>query len=102
MTTTEMNQLRPGDIVKHCHSHNRYVVTGNYGGRVTAVCSVDITNPTEWEVLNTSPTIHSHSIDDVLSKWKSDRLQHLAGGKAETVCDSGETVCDSKSKKPSK
>jgi hypothetical protein len=29
-----------------------YVLTGNYGSRATAVRTVDITNPSEWQVLN--------------------------------------------------
>jgi spermidine/putrescine-binding protein len=28
-----------------------YIVTANYGDRVTAVDTVDITNPEEWEIL---------------------------------------------------
>lgn len=48
MTDEQMNNLRPGDIVRHKSSYDAYVVTANFGGRVTAVRSVDITNPDEW------------------------------------------------------
>jgi hypothetical protein len=44
--------LSVGDVVRHCADKDTtYVVTANYGGRVTAVRSVDITNPEEWEYL---------------------------------------------------
>jgi hypothetical protein len=50
MTHEQLKALQPGDLV--CHKSNRtqvYVVTGNYGDRVTAVRSVDVTNEIEWE-----------------------------------------------------
>lgn len=48
----DINDLKPGDIVRHEGSFNRqYVVTSNYGDRATAVDSVDITNPGEWLIL---------------------------------------------------
>lgn len=51
MTREEFGKLNVGDIVGHpLHDHN-YVVTGNYGGRVTAVRTVDMTNPSEWLLL---------------------------------------------------
>ena len=46
------NGLRVGNIVKHKTSYSTYVVTSNYGERVTAVKAVDITNANEWQVLN--------------------------------------------------
>lgn len=52
MTQDELNKLNPGDIVRGKSSKELYVVTGNYGGRVTAVKTADITNPIEWEVIN--------------------------------------------------
>lgn len=51
MTTEEMKHLERGDIVKPHGDSRTFVVTGNYGGRVTAVATVDITNPPEWEVV---------------------------------------------------
>jgi hypothetical protein len=46
----ELRALKPGDLVRHISEAmpHTYVVTGNYGGRVTAVCSVDLTNASEW------------------------------------------------------
>ena len=47
----QMKYLERGDIVKHVNNSQTFVVTGNYGGRVTAVATVDITNPAEWELV---------------------------------------------------
>jgi hypothetical protein len=55
----ELSELEVGMMVRHLSKINiaSYLVTGNYGGRVTAVGSVDVTNPPEWEVLiGDSPT----------------------------------------------
>lgn len=47
-----IKKLKRGDIVRNKNGQNSYVVSANYGDRVTAICSVDITNAQEWEVLN--------------------------------------------------
>ena len=44
-------KLSQGDTVKHVTSEVTYTVMGNYGGRATAVKTMDITNPQEWELL---------------------------------------------------
>lgn len=53
MTKTQMKELGIGDLVRHkdYQDPRLFVVTGNYGGHVTAVDSVDITNPEEWDVI---------------------------------------------------
>jgi hypothetical protein len=51
MTNSEFQNLKPGDIVRGKSSNELYMVTGNYGGRVTAVKTVDMTNPPEWELV---------------------------------------------------
>jgi hypothetical protein len=48
MTQDELQHLKRGDVVRHVQTDRTYVVTGNYGTHVTAVESVDITNPVEW------------------------------------------------------
>lgn len=48
MTKEEMRELKPGDIVQSLSDGSGYVVTANYGDRITAVKTVDITNPNEW------------------------------------------------------
>ena len=45
------SDLERGDMVRHTTSPESYVVSFNYGSRVTAVTTVDLTNPKEWEVL---------------------------------------------------
>ena len=59
MTEYEFMCLQTGDIVRQKSTgdtledwlKNSYVVTANYGGRVTAVRTVDITNPGEWDLI---------------------------------------------------
>lgn len=47
---TRLSQLKTGDIIRnHMTGGKSYVITANYGNRVTAVCTVDVTNPDEWE-----------------------------------------------------
>lgn len=48
MTKEEMRHLQRGDIVRHVTSEHGVVVMENYGDRVTAVQTVDITNANEW------------------------------------------------------
>ena len=54
-TVTDLSQLKRGSIVRHVSNtgnHGKaYVVDANYGTHATAVTTIDITNPTEWEVL---------------------------------------------------
>lgn len=48
---SSLNGLTRTDMVRHkSNPLKTYVVTTNYGERVTAVDTVDITNPNEWEV----------------------------------------------------
>lgn len=51
MKHEELKRLERGDIVKHVGDPTVYVVTANYGERVTATSTVDITNPPEWEIV---------------------------------------------------
>jgi hypothetical protein len=51
-----IEELSYGDSVRHVNHEKGiltciYIVTGNFGDRATAVDTVDITNPSEWEVL---------------------------------------------------
>jgi len=54
MTPEQMKNLEPGDIVRGKLSGYGYIVTANYGERVTAVRTVDITNPDEWDIITPS------------------------------------------------
>ena len=51
MNRKEFNNLISGDIIKHKSDHKCYVITAHYGNRITAVTSVDLTNPIEWELV---------------------------------------------------
>jgi hypothetical protein len=51
MTAEELAALQPGDIVRHKCSARGLIVTANYGGRVTAVRTYEVTNPDEWDVI---------------------------------------------------
>lgn len=55
MTPERFRTLKRGDVVKHKHDSRTFVVTANYGDRVTAVSSVDMTNPHEWEAVPAEP-----------------------------------------------
>lgn len=48
MTNEEFLSLDIGDIVGSKINDTRYIVTANYGNRVTAVNTIDITNPSEF------------------------------------------------------
>ena len=52
MKPEDLKQLQPGDIVRGKSSKVSYVVTANYGTRVTAVQTADITNAKEWEIVH--------------------------------------------------
>ena len=49
-----VSELQRGDIVRHRSSGDSMVVTANYGSRVTAVRTADITNTDEWVKVSAS------------------------------------------------
>jgi hypothetical protein len=51
MTQEEFEHLEQGDIVRHMDSGDSMVVTANYGKRVTAVRTADLSNPDEWKLV---------------------------------------------------
>jgi hypothetical protein len=48
MTQDEFKNLSRGDIVQHVRHSEPYIVDANYGHHVTAVKTVDMSNPDEW------------------------------------------------------
>jgi hypothetical protein len=46
-----INSLKNGDVVYNTGSGQVYTVTSSYKNRATAVRSIDITNPNEWELV---------------------------------------------------
>lgn len=53
MKPEEMSNLREGDIIRSKSIGLAFVVTANNGDSVTAVRTVDVTNPGEWELVKT-------------------------------------------------
>lgn len=51
MTEDEFKNLQRGDLVRHETRCEVYQVTANYGNRVTAVRTIDMTNPSEWRLV---------------------------------------------------
>ena len=50
MTDEDFRSLREGDTVRHKTSSQKWLVTSNYGTRVTAVQTKDLTNHDEWDI----------------------------------------------------
>jgi hypothetical protein len=51
VTKDEFILLQPGDVIRHKGKNSDvYIIHGNYGGRVTAVRTADVTNMEEWEL----------------------------------------------------
>ena len=48
----DLENLQPGDTVEHISTKQIYIVTANYWNRVTAVQTVDVTNPVEWKIVS--------------------------------------------------
>jgi hypothetical protein len=52
MSTDELHALREGDCIQSKLTGQTYLVTGNYGMHVTAVCTVDVTHASEWTLVS--------------------------------------------------
>jgi len=51
MTKEDFKNLKTGDVVRGAASSVSFVVMSNYGDRVTAVRTADLTHPDEWELV---------------------------------------------------
>jgi hypothetical protein len=51
VTEADLHALREGDCIQSKLTGQTYLVTRNYGTRITAVCTVDVTHAEEWDVL---------------------------------------------------
>jgi hypothetical protein len=60
---TDFSKINAGDIIKHKADHRKYIVTANFGNRITAVKTIDATNPIEWEVFNRSGENRNQTYD---------------------------------------
>lgn len=50
MTQEEFGHLQTGDKIES-RDGRLFVVTAHFGDRVTAVASIDMTNPSEWKLV---------------------------------------------------
>lgn len=64
MTKDQFSKLSVGDLVRHSSGSRRYVVMSNYGDHVTAVATVDMTNPSEWELVLKAEHTHVEASND--------------------------------------
>ena len=51
MTKQDLENLQPGDVVRHWATGRAYTVLASFGERATAVAVADVTNPDEWDVI---------------------------------------------------
>lgn len=51
MTQIEFVNLGRGDIIKSKFNDKTFIIDANYGNRITAVKTVDLTNPIEWDLI---------------------------------------------------
>ena len=51
MTEKELKDLQVGDIVRNKSGSEGYIITSNYGNRAIGVRTIDITNPSEWDLV---------------------------------------------------
>lgn len=51
MKKETFKELQTGDVVRHKSSNTNYVIMEDFGDRKTAVRTVDLTNPDEWELV---------------------------------------------------
>lgn len=80
MDIDALRDLSKGDIVKSAVTGETYVVTGNYGDRVTAVKTVDIINPGEWVlVVKASGNLRSAPHDSANGQEKRISAQERKG-----------------------
>jgi len=52
MKKDKFKLLKRGDLVRHVNDPRIFIVSANYDGRMTAITSVDMTNPSEWELIS--------------------------------------------------
>jgi len=68
MDENEFKKIKPGDVIKNTLSGDRYRVHSNYGDRIAAVRTVDITNPSEWDLVYSSTSGESPDLPEKINK----------------------------------
>lgn len=51
MTSADLSNLHPGDIIHPIGSPDAYIVVANHGTSVTVVRTVEVTDPYAWDVV---------------------------------------------------
>jgi NMD protein affecting ribosome stability and mRNA decay len=79
MTSLELSRLEPGDIVQHASGPRLFIVTAAFGTRATAVATVDLTNPIEWNIVariqpEPAPEPPGRQCDSCLKHFPDDEL----------------------------
>ena len=46
-----IDELKEGTIIRNLGSGHAYIITQNWGDHATAVRTVDVSNPSEWEIV---------------------------------------------------
>ncbi len=78
MNKETFKKLKMGDIVKHVLNSTMIgVVTGNYGDRVTAINSYDITDPDEWILFINNKHNKLPMTDKQILEWFYERLHYI-------------------------
>ena len=51
MTPLQFRNLKDGDIIRRRGESDRWIVDCNFGKRVIAVATRDVSNPIEWDLI---------------------------------------------------
>lgn len=80
MNEEEFGNLNTGDMVrrKSDHANEIWLVTGNYGGRITAVRTMDLTNPSEWDLMMKAQYQNDHSKRFVIENMRTSEWYRCA------------------------
>jgi hypothetical protein len=68
MTIEEFENLERGDIVRGKHSTLSYVVDAHHGYAAIGVRSVEISNPSEWDLVKPPPKLYCTSLHQAIGQ----------------------------------
>lgn len=82
----DFKNLKHGSLVRHKSGGKAFTVMANYGDRVTAVRTVDLTNPSEWDEVDEAgeivPEYYRPVIHDILDPSIDPMPRILVGDQA--------------------
>ena len=94
MSPKQFKELKHGDIIRHKQPASvPFTVHANYGDRVTAVRTMDATNPAEWDLVREDGSV-IYDVSDGYYWFKSERsidrsIVQRVGGEWWTVNEVG-------------